>query len=410
MSDLAIRVEDLWKEYTVGDSLVRATFYDALGRLLRRPDEAAQARRKFWALQGVDFELRGGEVLGVVGRNGAGKSTLLKILSRITAPTRGRARVRGRVASLLEVGTGFHPELTGRENIFLNATILGMTRGEIQRKLDAIVEFAGIGRFLDTPVKRYSSGMYVRLAFAVAAHVEADILLVDEVLAVGDAEFQKRCMGLMGEVARGGRTILFVSHNLTALRNLCTQGLLLQAGQVAAQGPIAEVLEQYVARSEREGEVVLEPHPAASSADAAITRVRVVPNGDQPGATIRGTQGCRIEIDVRVPAADKLDIFIHCHNEQQVMVFSSGSFRAASGDSSVAPGGHRFTCEVPGYVLNDGSYTLDVMLVRNRQEVVVSEQAVLSFTVSDDFPAPEGWHWRRLGAVRPDLAWERSRL
>src|SRR6185295_2097393 len=203
----------------------------ALGRRLRGATDAqaGQTSEEFWALKDVSFEIRRGEVLGIIGRNGAGKSTMLKILSRITEPTSGRIGIRGRVASLLEVGTGFHPELTGRENIFLNGAILGMSRAEITAKFDEIVAFAEVERFLDTPVKRYSSGMYVRLAFAVAAHLEPEILIVDEVLAVGDAQFQKKCLGKMGEVSRTGRTILFVSHNLTAIRTLCQRCILLTA-------------------------------------------------------------------------------------------------------------------------------------------------------------------------------------
>ena len=252
MPATAIGVKGLCKGYSVDSAKRHNTFYDLLSHTLKlrftqsptRDCEAA-ATRHFYALREFTFDVERGDVLGVVGRNGAGKSTLLKVLSRITAPTRGRVTLRGRVASLLEVGTGFHPELTGRDNIQLNATILGMGRRELARKFDQIVDFSGVERFLDTPVKRYSSGMYVRLAFAVAAHVEADILLIDEVLAVGDAEFQKRCLGLMGQVARDGRTVLFVSHNMTALRNLCTRGLLLKGGEVEAVGRIDEVLKQY---------------------------------------------------------------------------------------------------------------------------------------------------------------------
>jgi lipopolysaccharide transport system ATP-binding protein len=199
-----------------------------------------------WALQDVSFTVEQGEVLGIIGRNGAGKSTLLKILSRITAPTEGVVKVRGRIASLLEVGTGFHPELTGRENIFLNGAILGMTRAEVQRKLDEIVDFAEIEKFLDTPVKRYSSGMYVRLAFAVAAHLDPEILVVDEVLAVGDAGFQKKCLGKMGEVAREGRTVLFVSHNLSAIQNLCDRSILLKNGRIFTEGRTNEVINEYL--------------------------------------------------------------------------------------------------------------------------------------------------------------------
>ena len=206
-------------------------------------------RDSFWALRDVSFDVQQGEVLGIIGRNGAGKSTLLKILSRITEPTEGRVNLRGRVASLLEVGTGFHPELTGRENIYLNGAMLGMTRAEIKRKFDEIVAFAEVEKFLDTPVKRYSSGMYVRLAFAVAAHLEPEILIVDEVLAVGDAEFQKKCLGKMGEVARGGRTVLFVSHDLQAIMQLTKRTILLKSGCLEHDGPSPESIAVYRAKS-----------------------------------------------------------------------------------------------------------------------------------------------------------------
>lgn len=212
----------------------------------RQPDGSNAERDTFWALRDVSFEVPAGEVVGIVGRNGAGKSTLLKVLSRITEPTSGSAQVRGRASSLLEVGTGFHPELTGRENLYMNGTILGMTKREIDRKFEQIVEFAGVDRFLDTPIKRYSSGMQVRLAFSVAAHLDPDILIIDEVLAVGDAEFQQRCIGKMQEVAGGGRTVLFVSHNMSAIGRLCTSGLLLSGGRVAARGRMNEVVQAYM--------------------------------------------------------------------------------------------------------------------------------------------------------------------
>lgn len=225
----------------------------------------------FWALRDVSFEVKRGEVVGIIGRNGAGKSTLLKILSRITEPTEGRVELDGRVASLLEVGTGFHPELTGRENIFLNGAILGMTRAEIRRKFDEIVAFAEVEKFLDTPVKRYSSGMYVRLAFSVAAHLEPEILVVDEVLAVGDAEFQKKCLGKMHEVSKGGRTVLFVSHNMSAVRKLCTRGLLLRGGSVVLDGYIADIIQHYASISNRAYSITF----AEGNAQPSITRIDV---------------------------------------------------------------------------------------------------------------------------------------
>src|SRR5438067_4893754 len=256
MSDAIITVENLGKKYSLRHQ--RKERYTALRDViaekalgffknLKSGNGVSVSKEDFWALKDVSFEVQRGEVVGIIGRNGAGKSTLLKILSRITEPTTGKVGIKGRVASLLEVGTGFHPELTGRVNIFLNGAILGMTKVEIKSKFDEIVAFAETEKFLDTPVKRYSSGMYVRLAFAVAAHLEPEILLVDEVLAVGDAAFQKKCLGKMEEVSRGGRTILFVSHQMAAVQNLCQRGILLKDGQIAKSGPIAEVITSYLA-------------------------------------------------------------------------------------------------------------------------------------------------------------------
>jgi lipopolysaccharide transport system ATP-binding protein len=265
MSQPIISVEGLGKCYRVGHQSSNRERYTALRDVLAR--NAREVFRKtrdlltgrqlvsgdvvedFWALKDVSFDVQPGEVVGIIGRNGAGKSTLLKILTRITEPTAGRVTLRGRVASLLEVGTGFHPELTGRENIFLNGAILGMRRNEIRRKFDEIVDFAEVETFLDTPVKRYSSGMYVRLAFAVAAHLEPEILIVDEVLAVGDAEFQKKCLGKMGDVAKGGRTVLFVSHNLSAISSLCGSAILLQNGGVSFQGSVSQAIQTYSNRN-----------------------------------------------------------------------------------------------------------------------------------------------------------------
>jgi len=260
MSDIAIRVENLGKQYRIGAKQERYNRFteqvtDAITAPIRRAKQALQrsnvqassrSNDTIWALRDVSFEVQRGEVVGIIGRNGAGKSTLLKILSRITEPTTGRVELHGRVSSLLEVGTGFHPELTGRENVYLNGAILGMRRDEIERKFDEIVAFSGVEKFIDTPVKRYSSGMKVRLAFAVAAHLEPEILLVDEVLAVGDAEFQSKCLGKMGEVARGGRTVLFVSHNMGAIRTLTERSVLLHNGRAAADGHTELVIQYYL--------------------------------------------------------------------------------------------------------------------------------------------------------------------
>ncbi len=259
-SEVAIRVANVSKRYRIGELNTHSTLREMLANAMSRPAQKLRSRingvkqppaeQIFLALEDVSFEVEAGEVLGLIGRNGAGKSTLLKILSRITEPSNGRVEMYGRVGSLLEVGTGFHPELTGRENIFLNGAILGMTRAEIRRKFDEIVSFAEIEKFLDTPVKRYSSGMYVRLAFAVAAHLEPEILLVDEVLAVGDTAFQKKCLGKMGEVARQGRTVVFVSHNVSAIRSLCSRAIMLRQGRIFSDGPAAETVSEYLAMLE----------------------------------------------------------------------------------------------------------------------------------------------------------------
>jgi lipopolysaccharide transport system ATP-binding protein len=268
MSQEVIRFEDVSKQYRLG-SVGTGTLSHDLNRLFAKIAGKDDPTKKVgvvntlhnrdgeyvWALQNISFSLNDGEVLGVVGKNGAGKSTLLKLLSRVTAPTTGLIKVKGRIASLLEVGTGFHPELTGKENIFLNGAILGMTKKEIKSKFDEIVEFSGVGKYVDTPVKRYSSGMYVRLAFAVAAHLEPEILIVDEVLAVGDAEFQKKAIGKMQSVSKSGRTVLFVSHNLTAVEQLCTRGILLQNGMLALEGPINEITTAYKKASVNENEL-----------------------------------------------------------------------------------------------------------------------------------------------------------
>jgi lipopolysaccharide transport system ATP-binding protein len=261
---VAISVRGLGKKYTIAHNSTRSTsLREAIMQRLRHPfGDGQQERETFWALRDVDFEIRQGEVVGIIGRNGAGKSTLLKLLTRITGPTTGTIDIHGRMASLLEVGTGFHPELTGRENIYLNGSILGMKKAEIDRKFDEIVAFAEIEKFLDTPVKRYSSGMYVRLAFAVAAHLEPEILIVDEVLAVGDSEFQKKCLGKMRDVSRGnGRTILFVSHNMNAVTELCAKAVLLSQGRILLQGPTLDVVQSYASDVALGNSIDLTDHP-----------------------------------------------------------------------------------------------------------------------------------------------------
>jgi lipopolysaccharide transport system ATP-binding protein len=306
MSDNVISVENLSKRYFVGHRSARHESYTALRdvlargarNLVRRAGDLVMGRQvlegdaveEFWALRDVSFTVARGEVLGIIGRNGAGKSTLFKVLSRITEPTTGRIRIKGRVASLLEVGTGFHPELTGRENIYLNGAILGMTKADIRKRFDEIVAFAEVERFLDTPVKRYSSGMYVRLAFAVAAHLEPDILIVDEVLAVGDAEFQKKCLGKMSEVSRqSGRTVLFVSHNMGAVRALCRSSLVLQAGRVLFSGDTADCIREYEHTAQRSVSSEWARDSNSPIVELGLTRIEARVRGRQPDQVLEIT-------------------------------------------------------------------------------------------------------------------------
>jgi lipopolysaccharide transport system ATP-binding protein len=291
MGESVIRVEDLGKKYRIGGPReAYGTLRDVLGSTMRAPLRTLSARRarqqEFWALRGVSFEVGHGDVLGVIGRNGAGKSTLLKILSKVTHPTTGRAEVHGRVGSLLEVGTGFHPELTGRENIYLNGAVLGMRRSEIQARFDEIVAFAEVEQFLDVPVKRYSSGMYMRLAFAVAAHLEPEVLIVDEVLAVGDANFQKKCLGKMRTVAREGRTVIFVSHNMAAVRTLCSSAIVLERGEIVREGSTGDCIAFYSERNAQHRGISWARPPELERRPLTIIGVEATLRGEQPDMTL----------------------------------------------------------------------------------------------------------------------------
>jgi lipopolysaccharide transport system ATP-binding protein len=410
----AIKVENLSKQYVIGaDHRGEETFREALTRAFTAPFRrrtgglfATAQAEKFWALKDVSFEVARGEVVGIIGRNGAGKSTLLKILSRITAPTEGRIKLVGRVASLLEVGTGFHGELTGRENIYLNGAILGMTRVEINRKFDDIVGFAGVEKFINTPVKHYSSGMYVRLAFAVAAYLDQDILFVDEVLAVGDAEFQRRCLNKMKDLSSAGRTVLFVSHNPTALRNLCSSGLLLEGGAIAKRGTIGQVLSAYVGSEDEQKTKSLTHDQPRSNTQAVLTGISVSPVGGTVGDPIRGTCSFTISCEVNVDEPGDIAVFLQCYDDNHQPVFSTGSFfEKELNGYHLECGYHLFSCIVPGNLLNDGNYVLDASLVKNRQTVIFLERSVMSFRVHDDFNITEGWNWRPVGIIRPETSW-----
>jgi lipopolysaccharide transport system ATP-binding protein len=323
---------------------------------------ATAVREDFFALSDVSFEVKQGEVLGIIGRNGAGKSTLLKILSQITEPTKGRVEIYGRVASLLEVGTGFHPELTGRENIFLNGAILGMSRSEIRGKFDQIVDFAGVEKFIDTPVKRYSSGMQVRLAFSVAAHLEPEILVIDEVLAVGDAEFQRRCLGKMRDVAGGGRTVLFVSHNESAVRSLCSQALLLDRGRINQQGGVEDILGAYHGLQE---EVRLSSSYLNSKGPEAphVRRVRVAAD---TGGFIEVGQALEIEFEVIDRGVADLMLGLRILNGDGTVVAHSST--EIGRPLTLSRGVNHLCCQFPSFLFNVGLYRVEVVLaVRNRQ-------------------------------------------
>jgi ABC-type polysaccharide/polyol phosphate transport system ATPase subunit len=363
MSDTVIRVTDLAKLYLIGHELRHDTLRDRLAHGWRHSWQALRRARRaviqgeveeFWALREVNFEIRRGEVFGVIGRNGAGKSTLLKLLSRITEPTRGRIELRGRVAALLEVGTGFHPELTGRENIYLNGAVLGMPKDEIRRQFDAIVAFAEVEQFLDTPVKRYSSGMYVRLAFAVAAHLEPDILIVDEVLAVGDASFQKKCLGKMQEVSRqDGRTVLIVSHNLSQISALTQRCLLLEQGRVQAFGRTSEVLRSYFGADDSARSEWTAPAPPD---DPVVQRVRITTS--EPGNVQAYGRALTVEFELWHPRPLKDACFSFQFLNQALQPVVHLWRYSTERPFAHEPGITRLRCEIPFVHLNVGPYRL----------------------------------------------------
>ncbi len=375
-------------------------------------------REEFWALRDIDFDIARGEAVGIIGRNGAGKSTLLKILSRITAPTAGEVRLRGRVASLLEVGTGFHPELTGRENIFLNGAIMGMKRAEIRAQFDAIVAFADVDRFLDTPVKYYSTGMHVRLAFAVAAHLRPEILLIDEVLAVGDGAFQKKCMGKIEDVASGGRSVLFVSHNLAAVARLCSRAILLHEGRVVASGPVPSVLAEYVGGATGHSPTYVDfrrgSRSLPGSEDARLLAARVSSQGmTAASADIR--RPVHLEIDFEVlQARMAVHAIAQLHDEFGHCLFTTMDCLDAESRAPRPPGCYRAIVEIPGNFLTEGWLSVDIGLWSHEPVAVhAHERGLLSFQVID---ASEGDGARGNyvgplpGVIRPTLAWHTQRI
>jgi lipopolysaccharide transport system ATP-binding protein len=357
-------------------------------------------KETFWALQNINLEVKQGDRLGLIGANGAGKSTLLKVLSRITEPTTGIVRVKGRMASLLEVGTGFHPELTGRENIYLNGAILGMQKSEINKHFDAIVDFAGINRFLDTPVKRYSSGMYVRLGFAIAAHLEPEILVVDEVLAVGDADFQKKSIGKMKDVSNSGRTLLFVSHNLTAVQGLCNKGAYLKNGEMKKFGPIDEVINEYVKDVSKFQlkQNWLKIDDAPGNDFVRIKNISLIPTNDLKQDNFDTRTAFNISFEYwNLMEEAELNVSIFLYSMTGECVFNLGDEAQIYKKGIV-----KSECKIPDNFLNDGSYYISVMIVKDRLAPVFFFEDALAFDILDYREGTE-WYGKWPGAVRPKM-------
>jgi lipopolysaccharide transport system ATP-binding protein len=412
---VAIEVESLSKKYRLGEyqqayGTLRETLVHAAKRITRQ--EHQRRASEVWALRDVSFQVPEGQVLGVIGRNGAGKSTLLKILTRIAFPTAGRVEIRGRVGSLLEVGTGFNGELTGRENIYLNGAILGMKRREIERRFDDIVEFSGVERFIDTPVKRYSSGMYVRLAFAVAAHLEPEIMLVDEVLSVGDAEFQRRCLGRMEELGNTGRTVLFVSHALPAVAQLCDRAIWIESGRIVGDGPAAEMIANYLHQTHASG---TEREWTAESAPgndlARIRTIRTLPHEGMPPGVMDVRRPIGVEIRFEVlrdgkPLFPKIKVL----DQEGAIAFNAMDTDARWLRAS-PPGAYVATAWIPGNLLNEGSAIVEVALCSIDFPKLEHHAAVyqaVSFEVLDPGEGDSArgqfsGQWR--GVVRPLLDW-----
>jgi len=421
MGPLALRVEAMGKRYRLrGGGPSYDTFADALRRTVGAPvrwlrgQARADTTATFWALDDVSFEIPVGQAVGVIGRNGAGKSTLLKILSGVTEPTVGQAAVWGTMGALLEVGTGFHPELTGRENVFLNGAILGMRRAEVARKFDEIVAFSGIEKFIDTPAKHYSSGMYMRLAFAVAAHLETSILLVDEVLAVGDAEFQRKCLQKMEQVGSQGRTVLFVSHDMAAVTRLCSRAILLDQGRVVRDGMASEVVHHYLHGGAIHGAAVREwPSPESAPGDqvAKLRAVRVLDEQGRPAPEVDIRRPVRIEVDFwNLQPSESPSVNLHIFNEESICLFVTSDFSTATWKAGPRNRGLvRSTCVIPGNFLAEGLFTVLAAVSSYRRVTVhAMERDAVAFTIVDrsEGDGVRGPYAGPLpGVVRPMLDW-----
>ena len=400
MSSIAIHSEGLSKRYRLGTSAPYSTLRESLPALLRRAGRRARTigtngfeANSFWALRDISFEVEHGEVIGVIGKNGAGKSTLLKILSRITCPTEGRATIHGRVGSLLEVGTGFHPELSGRENIFLNGAIMGMRKTEIASKFDEIVAFAEVEQFIDTPVKHYSSGMYVRLAFAIAAHLEPEILIVDEVLAVGDLAFQQKCLGKMSEVSRGGRTVLFVSHNMAVVERLCQRCIVLHQGRISYQGETPKAIHHFyneIFVANRADGHVFDFDEAAhrySTVGRLLKRIELYSEDDLPVLEgIRIGAGLKLKVYFDLPGPTRsFDMGVGFNNAFGQRVFTAHTLFEPSRPSGELGGPQVFVCDIPSFALMPGVYNMFIWMDINHQEADRVNQAAQITVLESDY-------------------------
>lgn len=424
MSDTVINVENLGKKYVIGHQ--KQEKYTALRDVIANGARAAiqkvtnyqsvinDTKEEFWALKDVSFEIKQGERVGIIGRNGAGKSTLLKVLSRITEPTTGRIKIKGRVASLLEVGTGFHPELTGRENIFLNGAILGMSKIEIKKKFDEIVAFAEVEKFLDTPVKRYSSGMYVRLAFAVAAHLEPEILVVDEVLAVGDAQFQKKCLGKMEDVGKEGRTVIFVSHNIQAIQSLCRTALHLRSGQVVNWGESKSIVTNYLADcSAVKSEITWNEEDAPGNEETKLTAIKVyTEKNTSTFGTYSSKEDLFINLELMINKINRaLCVGFDLVNSEDSVLFRSYQTDIDSNKwIPIKIGKNNFICTIPANFLNSGTYYVCPRIGIHNLYWIVKTDKVIQFEIILDHGISPLWNSlngrNRPGIIAPILAWK----
>ncbi len=394
-ANLAIRISGLSKRYLIGGEKkgsIAETLSGMIGAKNNRKEE-------FWALKDINFEVNKGEVIGIIGKNGAGKSTLLKILSRITQPTNGKIEINGRVASLLEVGTGFHPELTGRENIYLNGTVLGMSRQEVKNKFEEIVEFSGVRKFIDTPVKHYSSGMYVRLAFAVAAHLEPEILIIDEVLAVGDADFQKKCLGKMKEVAGEGRTVLFVSHNMNAVLTLCDRAILLTNGSLEYSGNVNDTIRHYFNKIDHSNKFSSLKMKGIGSIENVIIKTL---DGSE-----RITESNSFEIitklHIKHPQPENLHLTYHLKNSTGIVIVATGT---KHGKIPLQIGENALKWEIPQKLLLEDDYSLDLFIVLNKKNVIFHEPDMMKFNIEAEQKQIGDYLGKNPGLLNLDFNWK----